>query len=238
MIFLRRHFQPAWWSVALTLAAIVLFSGLGLWQLERAAYKETVQQTYQQRLAEDYQRFDADASMLDLEFRKLRLVGEFDNAHSLLLDNQFYQRKAGYQVLTPLRLADSGRILLVNRGWIAPGDSRQHLPQILPPPPAPAVEGIVSFVDAGGYRLGEVELGEDWPQLIPFIDMSALQRQYSSDLLPLVLWLAPEQPDHYARDWSPVWADPDKSRAYATQWFSFAVVAGILFLIINLRKIE
>ncbi len=238
MIFLRRRFQPGLWSIALTLAGVALFSGLGMWQLERAAFKDAVQQNYQQRLAEDYQRFDADAPLTDLEFRKLRLVGEFDNAHSLLLDNRIYQGKAGYEVLTPLRLAGSDRILLVNRGWIAPGDSRQQLPQILPPAPAASVEGIVSFADAGGYRLGEVRLGDDWPQLIPYIDMPALQQQFSSELLPLVLWMAEEQPGHYQRDWKPVWADPDKSRAYATQWFSFAVIAGILFLILNLRKIE
>ena len=57
-------------------------------------------------------------------------------------------------------------------------------------------------------------------------------------MLPVVLWLAPEQQGNYVRDWNPVWMRPEKSRAYATQWFAFAVVALVFFVILNLRKIE
>jgi cytochrome oxidase assembly protein ShyY1 len=40
------------------------------------------------------------------------------------------------------------------------------------------------------------------------------------------------------RVWNPVWMRPEKSRAYATQWFTFALLAMVFFVILNLRKIE
>jgi len=39
MMIGRRRFLPTWWSVALTVAGVSLFVALGMWQLERAAYK-------------------------------------------------------------------------------------------------------------------------------------------------------------------------------------------------------
>jgi surfeit locus 1 family protein len=87
-------------------------------------------------------------------------------------------------------------------------------------------------------RLGDPGSADRWPRLIPYIDIESLQAQFSDQLLPNVLWLAPEQEGHYVRDWNPVWMRPEKSRAYATQWFAFALLALVFFVILNLRKIE
>ncbi len=238
MIFWGRKFKAAWWSVWLTVIGVILFVSLGQWQLERAAYKDSIKQKFEQRLKQEYQVFNAGDSLDDLEFRKLILEGQFDNAHSFLVDNQIHQGKAGYHVLTPVQLANSDRIILVNRGWVQWGPSRERLPDIPQPLGSGRVAGIAKVPDEQGFRLGKVELGDNWPQVIPFIDIAALQRQFSDQLLPLILWLAPDQQGHYIRVWAPVWADPEKSRAYATQWFSFALISCVLFIGLNLRKVE
>ncbi len=238
MIFWGRKFKAAWWSVVLTATGVILFISLGQWQLERAAYKDSIKQKFTQRLGQEYQVFKAGDSLDDLEFRKLILEGQYDNAHSFLVDNQLHQGKAGYHVLTPMQLANSDRIILVNRGWVEWGPSREHVPKILQPLEPRSVAGIARVPDEQGFRLGQVELGENWPQVIPFIDIAALQQQFSDRLLPLILWLAPDQQGHYIRAWNPVWANPEKSRAYATQWFSFALISCVLFIVLNLRKVE
>jgi len=222
---------------------VVFFISLGLWQLERAAYKDLIEQKFELRLNEDYRPLDADISLNDgvtdeLLFRKLIVEGQYDNAHSFLLDNQLYRGKAGYHVLTPLQLKDSDWIILVNRGWVEVGASRDRLPEIPLPSGAGRVAGIISVPEQSVFRMGEVMLGNNWPQVIPFIDFDALQQQYSDQLLPMILWLAPEQKGDYIRVWEPVWMKPEKSRAYATQWFAFALIAGILFIVLNLRKVE
>ncbi len=238
MKFAGRKFSPAWWSFLLTIAGVGLFVALGLWQLERAAFKDSVKLKYEQRLAQDYQALGSDDDLADVQYRKLKFTGRFQNSQHFLLDNQVHQGRAGYQVITPLLLTDSDSIVLVNRGWAAWGDSRQPLPEILPPQASAEVSGIAFVPGDPALSLGEVKLNGDWPQLILYVDIKALQQQYSPHVLPMVLWLAPEQPDAYVRDWDPIWLPPEKSRAYAVQWFSFAGVALIMFVIMNLRKTE
>jgi len=238
MKLVRRKFRAAWWSVALTTAGVTLFIVLGMWQLERADYKESVQSKFEQRLAEPYQEYSPEIDLDDIEFRKLIVSGRYDNAHNFLIDNQIHRGKAGYHVLTPLQLTDSDSIILVNRGWAAWGVSRDSLPQIPAAASSAGVTGIANFPTEPAMRLGGTELSEHWPQLVRYVDIEALREQFSDRLLPVVLWLAPEQAGNYVRDWNPVWMRPEKSRAYATQWFAFAVLALVFFVILNLRKIE
>ncbi|MDH3220193.1 MAG: SURF1 family protein [Gammaproteobacteria bacterium] len=233
-----REFRPAWWSALLAASGITLFVTLGMWQLDRAAFKDLLQQKFEQRLAQDYRMLNIDTDLADIQYRKLMVRGSYDNAHNFLLDNQVHQGQAGYQVLTPLQLADSDHIILVNRGWAAWGASRERLPEILPAEPAAAVEGIAFVPGEPALTLGGLKLSEGWPQLIPYVDLAALRQQYSQRLLPMILWLAPEGPGVYVRDWDPIWLPPEKSRAYAVQWFSFAGIALLLFVLLNLRKIE
>ena len=238
MNFAGRKFSPPLWSILLTIAGMGLFLALGLWQLERAAFKDSVKLKFEQRLAQDYQTLDSDDDLADVQYRKLKFSGRYENSQHFLLDNQVHKGRAGYQVITPLLLTDSDSIVLVNRGWAPWGDSREQLPEILPPRTPGEVSGIAFVPGEPALSLGGVKLSGNWPQLIPYVDIAALRQQYSQQLLPMVLWMAPEQPGAYVRDWDPIWLPPEKSRAYAVQWFSFAVVALVLFVVLNLRKIE
>jgi surfeit locus 1 family protein len=139
-------------------------------------------------------------------------------------------------VLSPFELSGGSDILLINRGWVALGNSREILPAIEKPAGDGVVRGIASIPGEDIYRMGTISLQDNWPQVIPFVDIEAMQAQFEGQLLPLILWLGPEQAGHYAREWNPVWARPEKSRAYAWQWFTFGAVSLILFLVLNLRK--
>ena len=238
MILFGRRFKPAWWSTLLTGAGVILFLVLGNWQLERAAYKQSLKDKFEARLTQDYQLYRPGDETQDMQYRRLILKGKFDNSHNFLLDNQLHQGRAGYHVLTPLELADSDHVILVNRGWAAWGASRNPLPEIQAPELSDRVAGIISIPSKPPLLLGEFGGAAGWPRLIPYVDFDILRAQYSDQLLPMVLWLAPEQPGRYVRNWNPVWLPPEKSRAYATQWFAFAAVALVLFIVLNLRKVE
>jgi surfeit locus 1 family protein len=233
----QRRFKAAWWSIALTAAGVMLFIALGIWQLERADYKESVQLKFEQRLGDPYQKFEPGTELDEIEFRKLIVNGFYDNARNILIDNQIHKGKAGYHVLTPLQLSASDTIILVNRGWAEWGVTRDSLPLISAARDGD-VAGIANFPTEPAMRLGGIELSERWPQLLRYVDIEAMQSQFSGRLLPIVLWLAPEQEGYFVRDWNPVWMRPEKSRAYATQWFAFALLALVFFVILNLRKIE
>lgn len=236
MILGERVFAPARWSVLLTAAGVALFVSLGIWQLERAAYKQDLERLFEQRLAADYRPLSKDADLADIQYRKLRLQGRYDLEHQFLLDNRVHEGRAGYHVLTPFHLLDSDRVLLVDRGWAPWGERRSPLPSPRAPVDGGEVYGIAFVPGEPALKLGGFELSGDWPRLIPYVDIAELRRQYTADLLPMVLWMAPEAPGEYLREWDPVWLPPAKSRAYAIQWFSFAAIALLLFFVLNLRK--
>ena len=129
-------------------------------------------------------------------------------------------------------------IVLVNRGWAPWGSSRNPLPEIEPARLDSRIKGIAQVPQPSKFRLGDIQIDQQWPQLLPYIDIEILREQYSDRLLPMILWLAPEQPGHYVREWRPIWLPPERSRAYAVQWFAFAGIALCLFFILNLRKTE
>jgi surfeit locus 1 family protein len=236
MIIFRRKFRPGWLVTLITIAGCTLFFSLGLWQLERAAYKDSIEQKFETRLEGDYVRMNIRRALADIEFRKLELHGNYDQRRTMLVDNQLYHGRAGYHVLSPFELSDSEDIVLVNRGWIAVGNSRERLPAIEPPAMSGIARGIASIPGEDPFRMGQVSLRDSWPQLVPFIDFESMQEKFDGRLLPLILWLGPEQPGHYVREWDPVWLKPEKSRAYAWQWFAFGAVSLILFLVLNLRN--
>jgi len=238
MILGNRVFAPGRWSILLTVAGVALFVSLGSWQLQRADYKAGLERNFERRLAEDYRPLDSTLNFDDIQYRKLRLKGHYDLERQFLLDNQVHEGRAGYHVLTPFRLVDSDYVLLVDRGWAPWGERRTPLPSIRPPPETGTVAGIAFVPGEPALKLGDAPLEGDWPRLITYVDLAELRQAYAADLLPIVLWMAPEIPGAYLRDWDPIWLPPEKSRAYALQWFSFAAISLILFVVLNLRKIE
>lgn len=237
MNLLNREFNPSIFISLVTLIAVLLFISLGIWQLERATHKRDIVNRFEARLQAEFKEFAEIVSLDDMQYRKVILRGRYDDRHTMLVDNQLNNGQAGFHVVTPFNL-DDGRVVLVNRGWVALGESRQVKPEIAPQDTVTTVRGTLVSPPEGGFRLGEITISDSWPMLIPFIDIDRLQPIFSNRLLPVLMWLSPQQEDAYVRDWQPVWLSPEKSEAYALQWFSFAVIAIILFVILNLRKLD
>lgn len=237
MILLNREFKPSIVMTLLTLCGVILFTSLGLWQLERAGYKQDILSRFEARLDAEYTEFNELDLRHDLQYKKVILRGGYDFQRSMLLDNQVNSGRVGYHVISPFVL-DSGSIMLVNRGWVAVGESRQSLPVITRQEHVDEIRGILVTPMQGGFRLGDIQLDDVWPRVLPFIDIERMQPIFSGRLLPVIMWLSPQQEDVYERNWQPVWQAPEKSEAYALQWFSFAVIAVVLFVFLNLRKLD
>ena len=112
-------FRPALWPTLIALPAVALTFGLGVWQVQRLAWKEAL-------IAERTARIKLPVLAIlptDFEpdrhrFRRARFAGVF------LHDREMYRParsrrdgEIGVQVVTPFRLEGGGTIL-VNRGWV------------------------------------------------------------------------------------------------------------------------
>ena len=211
-------FKPTLWPTVVTLLLLVLMTGLGLWQLERADWKQELVDTNEgrSRLSPIALRPGAEISD-EVQYRRVFARGYYDMEHQLLLDNKTYQGHAGYHVLTPLRLAESDAVVLVNRGWVPLGKSRAELPEL----PGTDGEGLgdatVKLPPVKLFRLADVdEANAGWPRVVQQVEMGELGQLLGVALEPLTLLLDKDDEFGFIRDWKAVYGvTVDKYRAYA-----------------------
>lgn len=146
---------PRWLGyLTLTLVAAAVMVQLGNWQLDR----------YHQRSAVN-DRIDAAATQTPVELSQLTDVsaaapgtagepppesttwtrvtatGRYDTGNDVLVRSRTVNSRVGFEILTPLVLAD-GSAVLVDRGWVPPGDGGANAqPQV---PAAPTGEVTVT----------------------------------------------------------------------------------------------
>ena len=72
----------------MTLSSVLLFSALGVWQLNRAELKRTVLNQFEARLEADFVDFDEIDPEADNQYRRVILNGRYDGLRTIFLDNQ------------------------------------------------------------------------------------------------------------------------------------------------------
>jgi cytochrome oxidase assembly protein ShyY1 len=211
---------------------------LGQWQLRRAAEKDDIAARMAVRAAEAPLQLEAPVrDPAALEFRHVRLRGEFLPKWTIYLDNRPYRGMAGFEVVTPLKIAGSDRHILVDRGWVArdPAD-RTHLPRIETPSGTVTIEGIARL---HASRL--LQLGTAAPvvpgAIVQNIEPGTFARASGLAMEPLVVEQTGAGGDGLTRDWSMAQdIGSDRHRAYAFQWFALAATAIIFFLVTGFKR--
>lgn len=232
------NFKPPLLALLATLLFASIFAGLGRWQLERMDQKNEIAHQHQTRatLPALTALPNSSTDFSELRFRKIQLWGEWLANQQFLLDNQVLNGRVGFNVLTPLVLADN-RTVLVDRGWIALGNSRQDLPVVSISTDLNSIQGTIYVPFGEPFALGEATAGSSgWPRIIQYLDFAALSTVLGRTLLPVVVRMAAEQPNGYQRQWPAVPFSAQKHLAYAVQWFALAVAVVVLFLVLNLKR--
>ncbi|MDG4554798.1 MAG: SURF1 family protein [Candidatus Competibacter sp.] len=212
---------------------------LGCWQLDRGWQKAELQDTFAGRFAQPPVVL-AEVDPTDAANRYLHVVagGRYDDEHQLLLDNQVRDGQPGYHVLTPLRMLEGA--ILIDRGWVPLGESRQVLPDIGVSADSITIGGWLSQPVSPGLRLGDAA-GADrrWPRVIPYVDYQRLSAILGYPLQPAIVLLAPEAPEGYWRDWRPRFGGfgPERHRGYAVQWFALAAALIVLYVFAGARRL-
>jgi surfeit locus 1 family protein len=234
----RFEFTPGLWPTLATLALLPLLCSLGYWQIDRAAAKRELLDGYAQHSHAVATSVDAAAAFdLAQQYHHVRITGRYDVQHQFLLDNQVRDGVAGYQVFTPLLLADERRAILVNRGWLALGASRRHLPA-LPTPEGPVtITGVLAPLPGYGMLLGaDIEADKHWPRVVQAIELARLQRDLSAELAPQIVLLDAAGPDGFMRQRKIVEFGPERNLGYAFQWFTMALAVLTIYIGVNTRR--
>lgn len=194
---------------------------LGNWQMRRAQEKADMQQRFNQFARSGPTSVRAGDQPIDGQL--LRLEGHWLSQHTILLDNRTQGGRAGYHVLTPLRLADGSGAVVVNRGWLMADADRSRLPKVTTPTGLQIVEGRMRPVEARPFSLGD-NLAEDrrWQHL----DVDRYRAIIGSAAGPqLADWTVQQTSaavDGLSRDWPQPAMGADRHRGYALQWYALA----------------
>jgi len=234
---------PRWLGIlALTLAAAAVMVLLGNWQLsryqERAAINERIDSTAEVppvpvgEVLPDPGGTAGTAGAAppaEAAWTRVTVTGRYDDTNVIMIRSRTVANRVGFEVLTPLRLAD-GSAVLVDRGWIppAPGGSALTRPEV---PAVPSGEVTV---------VGRVHLSESKPDAVTRRDGRIETRRIAVPVLarelPYPIYhgylLLDEQtpaadpafsaiPIRHENDW--------QNGGYVVQWWLFAVLALIGF---------
>lgn len=234
----RFVFRPGIMVTILAVVFVPLFVALGLWQLARADEKARMISEFEALRGDAPIGIDAHtAHPEDLLYRPLQAKGHYLSPRQFMRDNRTYNGIAGYHVLTPLQIEGSESVVLVNRGWVPMGPDRETLPNVRVDEGSRIVTGSADVPDPRTIVLGEEE-PEGWPRVIQKIDFQQVSAALGRPVLPVVLRLAEQEPDGFVRHWQVNYGiEPDKHRAYALQWFSFALLALGFYIGLNTRRI-
>ena len=224
-----------------TLATLILLPvliALGIWQLGRADEKRALLQAQaQQAQLPVYDIANERDQPQDIAHRRLKAVGRFDARHLIYIDNKVHQGKVGYDVVEPLLLENSDVAVLVNRGWIAATESRAVLPTVPHVDSQQLIEGLARIETKDVASLGAGNrVGDDWPALVRWIDISDLQQSLPFKLKPYLLLQTNDTQDGLVREWKFSSSPPEKNISYAIQWFSFALLLLGLYIGLNLKR--
>jgi surfeit locus 1 family protein len=201
-------FRPRAWGLALGAAACAAGVALGIWQAHRAEEKRA-----------------AAAALPQVEVR-----GVFLPERTVLLDNKVRHQRAGYEVITPLRTA-SGPVL-VDRGWIAAGPSRDILPEIRTPSGEVRIEGIALERLPRVLAVGTSSSGK----VRQHIEIDAFAAETGLRLQPRVIEQHSPADDGLLREWPRADSGAEKSESYSLQWYGLAALAVALTLALSFRR--
>ncbi len=215
------------------LPLFLLFTRLGLWQLQRMHEKQDLLDRFAHPAELDLPQAIADGSL----FAHVRVSGRYNLSWHLLLDNKILDGRVGVQAMT-LFQPDDGPPILVNRGWLPLPPDRSSLPEIPTPSGQLNISGILTRPIEGGVRLGGPENLQNLagPRLITYFDMNEFNAAVGKNLSPWVIQLdAGDSTGFDGRDWKPTVLLPAQHGAYAVQWFALALAMPIIWLALGWR---
>ncbi|WP_426325363.1 SURF1 family protein [Microbacterium sp. E-13] len=226
------------WAIYIALAVVfaIACAFLSNWQFTR-------NQQRSEQLALVAQNYDAEAVPLadvisaggaldpEDEWRPVVLTGSYLPGDELLVRNRPHGGTSAFEVLVPFQL-DDGRVLLVDRGWVPPGND-QPVPDAVPAPPEGETTVIVRL------RPGEAlpSSGRSAPDgQVPTIDLGLVADEISTDAGAVLEQSAygvmvSERPEPATAP-SALEApsdDPGPHLSYAIQWILFAIM-GFVFI--------
>jgi len=225
--------RARFWLVGMAaLVGVGLTLSLGRWQLQRAAYKESLAEQVQSRaalapLSQDALLALGSDALPSQAQRRTALRGVWLPQYTVALDNRQMLDKQGFFIMTPLQLDAAGTVVLVQRGWL-PRNFLQR-DTLLPfdtPTGTVEVVGTIALAPARLYEFDAVEKG----RIRQNLNIANYRIETGLPLRDFMLVQQGPAAQGLLREWPAPNLGIERHYGYAFQWFSLAALIAGLYL--------
>ena len=234
---LRFRFRPI--PLVVTMLLVALGIALGNWQERRAAEKIALRDQIAERSAAPPLALDVTRPLPgQLEFRRVRVTGQFISGWPVFLDNRPHGERSGFYLLMPFKITGSDTHVLVARGWL-PVDPTTHnrLPPFTTPPGQVSIEGIATSNLGHVLQLGapgNLQPGAIVQNVTPAQVAQASGLRFEPFFIEQT---GPaEQGGSLVRDWPQPSTGIAMHKGYALQWYGLAAMAFLFYVITGFRS--
>jgi surfeit locus 1 family protein len=232
-----RQFRAQAIPTIIMVILVPLFTGLGIWQLDRAEQKRQLSAALESRRKQPALSLNlALPPTGEREFRPVVAQGRYLADKTILIENRKYLGRTGFHVVTPLRIEGSERIVLVNRGWIPrerlDGDARPATPG-----ERVTVHGTLALPQAPAIELQLADTPADTTPHWPYLTLDHFAQWSGLKILPFEILQSPEDPGDLVRQWPQPQFSDAMHIGYAIQWFAFALITLLIWFRLSLQPI-
>ena len=228
----RKKFKPGVRITIFFVIFAVVFFSLGIWQIERGQTKTQIMSEFENKLTKEPIYLNAESKKWD----RVLVNGKWENKKQLLIDNVIHQGIAGYKVLTPLRIDETNKLILVDRGWIKQNKFRDQLPDIQIPDDFESVSGTLEQPELG-LVLSEELISNNWPKISQTKNVEVISKAYTEEIFPMILLADPllKNSLEYIKI-TPTNMTPIKHYGYSSQWFLMFIVLCFMYIWYGLSR--
>lgn len=221
----------------LALFFIYLMLTLGQWQADKAQYKENLEEKIATRKNLPAISLDELPATFDERlYLPIIVRGQYEAEKYFLLDNRVFNGRVGYDVYSSLLLGD-GSAILVNRGFLPQGKTRNDLPQFITPAEMVAVKGLLDKAPSKGIVLADnVNQADSWPVILQYLDLEETKSMLDLPLFDMVIRLNENEKYGFAREIPALHLNSAKNRGYAFQWYAMTFALIIIYIVVNTKK--
>ena len=228
----RKKFNPGVRITIFFVIFAVVFFSLGIWQIERGQTKTQIMSEFENKLTKEPIYLNAESKKWD----RVLVSGKWENKKQLLIDNVIHQGIAGYKVLTPLRIDETNKLILVDRGWIKQNKFRDQLPDIQIPDNFESVIGTLEQPELG-LVLSDELISNNWPKISQTKNVEVISKAYTEEIFPMILLADPllKNSLEYIKI-TPTNMTPIKHYGYSSQWFLMFIVLCFMYIWYGLSR--
>lgn len=242
---MKYTFRPSIWMTLATVLMLGLCIKLGMWQYGKADARRTLQTQLNASLSEPVVALPAKMTVQESwRYKRVKFTGKYDTRYQFLLDNQVQNTVAGFHVLTPMQVEGSNTYVLVNRGWVARAAASvgeiSKPPMISTPLGSQQIVGDIVLPANNFFTFDTPSATEDeWETVWQNLDMTRYAKSVPFAVQPFVVRLdSKSNAGGFVRNWPPPGERVSMHLGYAYQWFGFALTLLVIYIVLNIKKVE